>query len=91
MKKKRGEGEDEDEEETDRGTLGSGRPMKKHVHPARKGDPPKYEPNKKGKVGQTKYSSKKERQKVKPNNKQEFNNNSDSQIVRKDDLFKKIR
>jgi signal peptidase len=92
-KKKREEEEDkaDSEEEPRRGPLGSSRPSTKYMYPARRGDIPKYSPNKKEQDEQPNQFSGKGKNRAKLKNEQELNNNSDAQIVRKDDLFKKIR
>ena len=91
MKKKREDDEDENGEEPVKGALGSGRSSKNFMYPTKRGDLPKDQPNKKDWGGQPRYSSRKEKQKEKPKRREESKNNSEPQIVRKDDLFKKIR
>lgn len=91
MKEKGEEGEDEDEEEEERDAFRSGKPSKKYMYPARRGDLHKFEPDKKDKGVESKYPARKGRLRDKIKQRQDDNNNSKSQIVRKDDLFKKIR
>ncbi|MFW9878705.1 MAG: S26 family signal peptidase, partial [Candidatus Thorarchaeota archaeon] len=93
MKKKREEAEDDEDidEGASRRPLGYGRPSNKSVYPGRRGDLPIYERNKKEHSEPHSRLHGQRRKSVKLKKEQEFDNGSDAQIVRKDDLFKKIR